>query len=143
MRDYAITDNFYKAIFRSDLITIASVMTRDVIIMNHTETAYDAAIIMKEKKIESVIITACGKPFGIFTKRDLARIMAFLNVHAKSLILSYLASRPLIWASPSQTIQEASDMMGKYNIDHLPILEKNKIVGMITTRDLAMYLLLQ
>jgi len=138
---YIITDDPY-VIFRSDLITIASVMTRDVIIMDHTKTAHDAATMMMEKRVGSVIITAYGKPFGIVTERDLARIMAFLDVPAKSLILNYLASRPLIWASPTQTIQEASDMMGKYNVDHLPVLEKDKIVGMITTKDLAMYLLL-
>jgi signal-transduction protein with cAMP-binding, CBS, and nucleotidyltransferase domain len=125
----------------SKRITIASVMTRDVIILDHTKTAYDAASVMKEKSIGSVIITAYGKPFGIVTERDLARIVAFLNIPAKSLILSFLASRPLICARPTQTIQEASDIMGEYNIDHIPILEKDRIVGMVTTRDIAMYLL--
>lgn len=141
MTDDIITKDLFEVFFGPGIITIASVMTRDVITMDHTKTAHDAATIMAEKRIGSVIITAYGKPFGIVTERDLARITAFLDVPAKCLILSFLASRPLICASPTQTIQEASDIMGKYNIDHLPILEKGRIVGMITTRDLAMYLL--
>ena len=138
--DDIIVDVFEEVI-RSKRITMANVMTRDVITLDHIKTAYDAAITMMEKRIGSVIITAYGKPFGIVTERDLARLVAFLDIPAKSLILSFLASRPLIYANSTQTIQEASDIMGIYNIDHLPILEQDKIVGMVTTRDLAKYLL--
>jgi CBS domain-containing protein len=139
--DYSMTEDLFEVIFRPDLVTIASVMTWNVITLDHTKTAYDAACMMKEKRIGSVIVTAYGKPFGIVTEKDLARISSFLDLPPNSLILSYLASRPLICARPNQTIQEASDIMGEYNIDHLPIMEKDKIVGMITTQDLAMYLL--
>ena len=141
MTDYVVAEDSLKVVFSSDSITIASIMTRDVITIDHTQTAHDAAAMMMEKRVGSVIVTAYGKPFGIVTERDLARIMATMDIPSRCLILSYLASRPLICASPTQTIQEASDIMGKYNIDHLPVLEKNKIVGMVTTRDLAMYLL--
>jgi CBS domain-containing protein len=139
--DHFLAEDLFKGIFKPEPVTIASVMTCNVITLDHTKTAYDAGSIMKEKGIGSVIVTAYEKPFGIVTEKDLARISAYLDVPPKSLILSYLASRPLICAQPNQTIQEASDIMREYNIDHLPILEKNRIVGMITTRDLAMYLL--
>lgn len=141
VKDNIMKEDLFKVIFRPELVTIASVMTWNIITLDHTKTAYDAATIMREKRIGSVVITAYGKPFGIVTEKDLARISAFLNAPAKSLILSYLASRPLICTSSTQTIQDASYIMREYNIDHLPVLEKNKIVGMITTRDLAMYLL--
>ena len=139
--DHSLTEDLFEIIFRPDPVTIASVMTWNVITLDHTKTAYDAASIMKEKRVGSVIVTAYGKPFGIITEKDLARVSTFLEVPPKCLILSYLASRPLIYARPTQTIQEASDIMREHNIDHLPILEKDRIVGMITTRDLAMYLL--
>lgn len=121
--------------------TLASIMKRDVITMDHTKTAHDASTLMTEKRIGSVIITAYGKPFGIVTQRDLVRIMANLNISVKCLLLSFLASRPLIHANPTQTIQEAAGIMEKNNIDHLPIVEKDRIVGIVTTRDLAMSLL--
>ena len=124
-----------------DCMTVVSIMTRDVSSIDHTETAHDAAQIMLEKKIGSVIVTAYGKPFGIVTERDLARILAIMNMPSNCLILSFLASRPLVCVNQSCTIQEAASIMARYNIDHLPVLENNKIVGMITTHDLAMYLL--
>jgi CBS domain-containing protein len=141
MMDHSLIEDLFQVIFRPDPVTIASVMTFHVVTLDHTKTAYDAASIMKEKRVGSVIVTAYGQPFGIVTETDLARVSSFLGVPPKCLILSYLASRPLIYASPTQTIQEASAIMREYNIDHLPILEKNRIIGMITTRDLAMYLL--
>ncbi|MGI0059564.1 MAG: CBS domain-containing protein, partial [Nitrosotalea sp.] len=81
--------------------TIASIMKRDVITMDHTKTAYDASTLMTEKRIGYVIITAYWKPFGIVTQRDLVRIMANLNISVKCLLLSFLASRPLIHANPT------------------------------------------
>ncbi len=137
------TEDLFSVFFGPSITTVANIMTRRVLTLDHTKTAHDAATLMKEKKIGSVIIMAYGKPFGIVTERDLARTISFVNIPAKCLILSFLASRPLICASPTQTIQEASNIMEKYNIDHLPVLEKDRIIGMITTRDLAMYLLLQ
>jgi signal-transduction protein with cAMP-binding, CBS, and nucleotidyltransferase domain len=139
--DDTTIEDLFRVIFRPDLVTITSAMTWNVITLDHTKTAYDAAIIMMKKGFGSVIITAYGRPFGIVTEKDLARISSFLDVSAKSLILSYLASRPLICAKPNQTIQEASDIMREYEISHLPILEKDRIIGIITKRDLAMYLL--
>ncbi len=137
--DELIVDVF-EGIIRSKRITMENIMTRDVIALDHTKTAHDAAVVMMEKKIGSVIITAYGRPFGIVTERDLARLVAFLDISAKSLMLSFLASRPLIYADTTQTIQEAADIMGIHHIDHLPILENDKIVGMVTTSDLAKYL---
>jgi CBS domain-containing protein len=141
MSDDIITESSFEVFVGRNTITLSSIMTRDVITMDHTKTAHDAATFMKEKGIGSIIINAYGRPFGIVTERDLRRIMATLSISAKSLILSFLASRPLIYASPTQTIQEASEIMVRHNIDHLPIMEKEKIVGMISTRDLAMSLL--
>ena len=125
----------------SDCITIACIMTRDVVSIDHSKTAYDAAQIMMGKKIRSIIVTAYGKPFGIVTERDLARIMAIIGIPSDCLILSFLASRPLVCANQSYTIQEAASIMARHNIDHLPVLEDNKIIGMVTTHDLTMYLL--
>ena len=121
--------------------TIANVMKRDVKTMDHTKTAYEAATLMTEKRIGCVIITAYEKPFGIVTEKDLVRITANLNISPKCLILSFLASRPLVYASPTQTIREAAGIMKENNIDHLPIVVKDKIVGIVTTQDLAMSLL--
>ncbi|CUR52237.1 protein of unknown function [Nitrosotalea devaniterrae] len=135
------TKDLPKVVSNPDGITVSSIMTRNVVTIDHTKTAHDAAVLMMEKRIGCVIITAYGKPFGIVTERDLARIVATLNMSNKCLILSYLASRPLIYANPTVTIQEAANILARYNIDHLPVLEGDKIVGMVTTRDLAMYLL--
>jgi signal-transduction protein with cAMP-binding, CBS, and nucleotidyltransferase domain len=89
--DELIVDVF-EGIIRSKRITMKNIMTRDVIALDHTKTAHDAAMIMMEKKIGSVIITAYGRPFGIVTERDLARLVAFLDISVKSLMLSFLAS---------------------------------------------------
>lgn len=86
-----------------------------------------------------MVVTACGKPFDIITERDIVCTVTGLKVPIRNL-LSVLVSRPLICATPSQTIEEAADLMRKYNIHRLPIVDKVKIVGIVTARDLAIYL---
>jgi CBS domain-containing protein len=135
------SEMFSEVFFGHGGTTIASVMKRDVVTMSHIKTVYEAATLMAEKKIGCVIVIAYEKLFGIVTEKDLVSMMAKLNNSPKCLLLSFLASRPLIYASPTQTIQEAACIMKKNNIDHLPILEKDKVVGIITTRDMAMSLL--
>ena len=135
------SDLFSEVFFGHGGTTIESVMKRNVITMDHTKTAHEAATLMTEKNIGCVVITAYDKPFGIVTKKDLVRVMANLNISAKCLILSFLSSRPLICANPTQTIQEAADIMRRNNIDHLPIVESDKVIGIVSTRDLAMSLL--
>jgi CBS domain-containing protein len=63
-----------------------------------------------------------------------------LKIPLENLILSFLASKPLIYAKPYQTVEEAADIMRKYNIRRLPIVDKDKIVGLVTARDLAILL---
>ena len=138
---YTNSEIFSGSLFGHGGTRITNLMKKDVITMDHTKTAHEASTLMAEKRIGCVIITAYTKPFGMVTERDLVRIIKNLNISPKCLILSFLASRPLIYASPTQTIQEAAAIMEKNNIDHLPIVEKDKVVGIISTRDLAMSLL--
>lgn len=136
-----VSDVLSEVFFGHGGTMLSSVMNKNVATMDHTRTAHEAATLMTEKRIGCMIITAYGKPFGIVTEKDLVRVTANLDISPKCLLLSFLASRPLISASPTQTIQEAVEIMEKNYINHLPIVEKNKIVGIVTTRDLAMSLL--
>lgn len=127
-------------LFKQSVVLIGSIMKRDVVTLDHTKTAYDAAILMIQKGVECIVVTAYGKPFGMITERDIVCAVAGLKMPIRNLILSILASRPLICANPYQTVEEAVEIMRKYNIRRLPIMDEDEIVGMITTRDLAMYL---
>lgn len=122
------------------IMQIGSIMQRDVVSMDHTQTAYDAAMLMIKKGVGCVVVTAYGKPFGMVTERDIVCAVVGLKIPLENLILSFLASKPLIYAKPYQTVEEAADIMRKYNIRRLPVVDGDEIVGLVTARDLAILL---
>jgi len=114
----------------------------DDFMTKHVETADEktpvASIVkvMGEKRIGSVVITRKGEPFGIFTERDL--LTSFL-IKGKPLIteVGKEASSPLITAPVGTSVHQAAVTMGIEHIRRLPITRNNKLVGIITARDLV------
>jgi len=99
------------------------------------QNAADAAALMSEKKVGSVIVTKNGRPFGIVTERDLIRR------YFRDTLLESLASRPLITAETTTTVDGAAEIMLKNEIRKLPIIDENNlIVGIVTVTDLATFL---
>lgn len=137
--DDFMKDGMLEDPYGQDTMPVECIMKRDVVSLDHAKTAYDAAMLMIKKGVECVIITAYGKLFGMITERDIVCSVVGLNIPLRNLILSFLASRPLISINPHQTVEEAEYIMRKYNIRHLPVVEADKVVGLVTARDLAMF----
>lgn len=137
--DDLIRNGVLEELFKQSVM-LRSIMKRDLVTLDHAKTAYDAAVLMIQKGVGCVIVTAYGKPFGIITERDIVCAVAGLKIPLRNLVLSILASRPLICAMACQTVEEAAELMRKYNIRRLPIIDDNKIVGLVTARDLSVYL---
>lgn len=92
--------------------------------------------VMGEKRIGSVIVTSKGKPFGIFTERDL---LTTFFVKGRPLIaeVGKEVASPLIVAPVGTSIHQAAVTMAIEHIRRLPITRKGKLVGIITARDLV------
>ncbi|HET7345543.1 MAG TPA: CBS domain-containing protein [Nitrososphaeraceae archaeon] len=136
-----ITDKLLKLdavrLFEEESTTrIEKIMSTDVVSLDISKTAADAAALMTEKKIGSIIVTKNNKPFGIVTERDLVRR------YFRDTLLESLASHPLITAEPTTTVEKAAEIMLKNKIRKLPIVDENKpVTGMVTVTDLGMFLL--
>ncbi|MDE1839306.1 MAG: CBS domain-containing protein [Thaumarchaeota archaeon] len=137
--DSFMKDDVIKDLYEQGIMPVECIMRRDVASLDHTHTAYDAAMLMMEKGTECIVVTAYGKLFGMITERDIICMVVGLNMPLRNLILSFLASRPLICVSPHQTVEDAVEIMKKYNIRQLPVVDVDKLVGLVTGRDLAMF----
>jgi CBS domain-containing protein len=110
-----------------------------------TETAdqniYAACKIMYENNIGCVIIVAKNTatdndPVGIITERDVVRLLGSLNSASLQTPLRDVMSKPLIAISINSSIKEAIETMQAKNIRRLAIVDKEKMVGIITNKDL-------
>jgi len=100
----------------------------------------DASMLMKKKKIASLVVTKRNRPFGIVTERDFVRMICADNLQSKHTKLIDITSSPLITADPKATIEEAARIMAKNDIRRLVVVENDTVVGILTATDLAAYL---
>ncbi|MCW4047056.1 MAG: CBS domain-containing protein [Candidatus Bathyarchaeota archaeon] len=117
-------------------VKVDDFMTKEVVTADEKTSVAEIAKIMGERRIGSVIVTRKEKPFGIFTERDL--LTAFL-AKGKQLIVEVgkEASSPLITAPAGISVHRAAATMALKKIRRLPIAVRNKLVGIITARDLV------
>jgi CBS domain-containing protein len=114
--------------------SVGSVMTTQVKTVEISKPLVDGVKIMGEANIGCIVVVENERPVGIFTERDLVRKMAE-GPESLKLTMSQVMSKPMITISPTATIWDALTLMGRNNIRRLPVIDGNKLVGILTERD--------
>jgi CBS domain-containing protein len=117
-------------------IIVDDYMTRKVETADEKDTVAKVVRVMGSKRIGSVVITREGEPYGIFTERDL--LTTFLaKGRSLDVPVAKECSSPL-YAIPSSTpVNVAAYVMSSRHIKRLPVVSQDKMVGIITARDLV------
>lgn len=123
--------------------TVEKIMSVNVVSLDYSKTASDAALLMNTRNVGSIIVTKNDRPFGIVTERDLIRRIGKKDIYFRDILLEQIASRPLITAELQVTVEEAAQIMLKNKIRRLPIVNagnKKQVAGIVTVTDLSMFL---
>ncbi|MFB5613505.1 MAG: cyclic nucleotide-binding/CBS domain-containing protein [Candidatus Nitrosomaritimum yanchengensis] len=115
---------------------VKDVMIDKVATLDTSSMIKDAAKLMDEKNIGCIIVTQNDQPVGILTERDFVRRIASKEKPLTS-PLEEVMSSPLISIDPDETVWEAAEQMKVKNIHKLPVIDNDKVVGIITTSDLV------
>ena len=119
---------------------VGKIMTRDVATMENSKSVYDASVLMAKKDVGCLVVTSHDRPFGMVTERDIVRVIPGTDISLKNITLEEFASRPLISASPNETVDEVAQMMATEKIRRIPVLEDGRIGGIVAVTDLARFL---
>jgi len=115
----------------------ADVMVKKVITVDEEESVKEAADIMNQFEIGSVITTRKGKPIGIITERDLLKRIVSEGRNAKKTRDKEIMSSPLVLVSTDTDLEEAACLMFEMKIKKLPVTEQNRLVGLVSLTDIA------
>lgn len=117
-------------------VKVDDFMTKEVVTADKETSVINIAKIMGSKRIGSVLITRDGEPFGIFTERDL--LTAFL-AQGRDLFteVGMDCSSPLAVIPAGTSVHRAAAAMALKHIRRLPVVKKDKFVGIVTARDLV------
>jgi CBS domain-containing protein len=112
----------------------------DFITLEGETTALEAAKLMKEKKHGFVLVSVNGKPIGMVTEWDyLSKIIA--NEKIPSLVLlKEIMSGGLVTVQANDGIDSVSKLMAEKGIRRVVVLEKEKIIGVITSKTILLRL---
>jgi CBS domain-containing protein len=115
-------------------------MTKGVIAIDEDVTALDAAKMMTEKGISSLIVEKDHVPIGIISERDFVKKICVKDILPSSIKVGTIMSKIQTYASPDTTVDVAVQRMVNHKIRRLPIISDGKVVGIITVTDLAKHL---
>ena len=126
--------------FSVEHAVLSEIMTNNVVTLDISERVEEALRLMVKFDVGSVVVTDKQKPVGIITERDIARAAlrgdSLLRLPARSLM-----SRPLQTATPNTEIAKTFEAMLKLGVRRLPIVENDKLIGIVTEKDLTRWVL--
>jgi signal-transduction protein with cAMP-binding, CBS, and nucleotidyltransferase domain len=100
-------------------------------------TVLEATQTMAEKRIGSLLVLEAGDMVGIVTETDVVRKVIAAGLPARSTSVGAVMNAPLIQIDINDTAREASRLMAEKRIRHLAVTEYNKVVGLLSVRDLV------
>ncbi|ATZ61797.2 MAG: CBS domain-containing protein [Methanosarcinales archaeon Met12] len=117
-------------------ISVREIMTKEVVTAEGDMRASVAGEKMIAHNVGSLIIVEDGKPVGIVTERDMVRKIISENITPGSVTLRDLMTQPLISIRGDESLDEAARKMMRLDIRRLPVVEENKLVGIVTDTDI-------
>jgi len=115
-------------------------MSTKLVMVKATDPVGKALRAMVRGKMGSVIVVEKGKPVGILTERDISRRVAKTQ-SLRGLIVKKVMSRPLVTIGPSLDVWEAVEQMVRKDIRRLVVVDGDKLVGMVTEKDILRWVL--
>jgi CBS domain-containing protein len=108
----------------------------DLLVAPADTTVIDAAEQMNARGTGSVLVMEAGKLIGIFTERDLMRRVVVVRRDAETTTLRDVMTTALVTGTPDATSSDCGALMSERRIRHLPIMDGDTVLGVITTGDL-------
>lgn len=100
-------------------------------------SVYDALLMMAEHDVGALLVMDKEKLAGIFSERDYARSVFLKGLNSKQTSITDVMSAKVITVSPDQTVEDCMSLMTDKRIRHLPVLENNKPIGVLSIGDLV------
>lgn len=102
-----------------------------------TITVYEALVKMSEKNIGAILVMEDNKLKGILSERDYARKIALKAKSSKKTFVHEIMAENVITVKPSDNLDYCMELMYTKKIRHLPVLENESIVGIISIGDVV------
>jgi CBS domain-containing protein len=119
------------------IILVRDVMSKEVRVVRPDTTVKEVVATMNKFNIGSIIVVQGERPVGIITERDILRRLVEPCLAPETLTARHIMTSPVVTINENASIEEAARLMAKKKVKRLPVMEDDKIVGVITYTDIV------
>ncbi len=110
---------------------------REIWTISPLATVFQALELMAQKDVGALPVVQNGKLVGIFSERDYARKVILKGKASKDTAVSELMTQTVFYVNPENTLDECMALMTSKQIRHLPVLDHDRLTGLITLGDVV------
>ena len=115
---------------------VAELMSRQLVTSDGTATLGEAAAVMAQRRVGSILVLDGERLAGIFSERDIVRALSQSHDAVRDPVEHWMTHRPQT-IGPDASAEEALERMLAGGFRHLPVMEGERLVGMVSMRDLS------
>lgn len=119
------------------LVLVRDIMSKHVRVVRLDSSVKEVVATMNKFDIGSIIVVQSDRPVGIITERDILRRVVEPCLAPEILTAKQVMTSPLVTIRETASLDEAAELMAKKKVKKLPVMNKEKLVGIVTFTDIV------
>lgn len=124
----------------SETKTLGSLVSGGALSVDESSSVYETIDLMIQRGVASIVVSAAGKPRGIFTERDVLKRVAAKGIDTKKTQVKQVMTSPLVTMAGTALIGEALTEMYRRDIRNMPVIDpEGELIGIVSMPDILQY----